>query len=339
MNSDDDNKTREETPSMMVKSLGYIGIHSVDLEGWRRFAGPLLGMQLVEDRAPWLALRMDEKRHRYLLQPSGKSGLAFAGFEVADAAALRRLASMLEQRGIRTQGGAKDEAGIRAVADFIWTTDPDGNRIEFFHGLEDADGPFVPGRSIGGFRTGELGMGHIVMLTPRFDEMSAYYRGALGFTLSDFHHKPFPAEFLHINPRHHSFALIGTDGPPAIHHLMCEYVHFDDVGRAYDMSLENPDSIGVSLGRHVNDHVTSFYARTPDRFLIEIGWAGRLIDDATWVAQELPSPSLWGHVRHWLPPERREHAREMTKAVGAKGIRAPVEVAPSQGFSKAPNKS
>ena len=317
----------------MIDSLGYIGIRSTDLPGWRQFAGQLLGMQVIEQSTSLLSLRMDGKRHRYLIENSATAGLAFVGFAVTDEPALQRLCIHLEQHGVKTHPGTKDDIDTRAVANFIWTIDPDGNRVEFFHGLSDASQPFVPGRPIGGFRTGELGMGHIVMLTPRFDAMSKFYKGTLGFGLSDFHHEPFPAEFLHINSRHHSFALIGTDSAPAIHHLMCEYVHFDDVGRAYDMALDTPESIGVSLGRHLNDHVISFYARTPDGFLIEIGWAGRLIDQKTWVPEALVSPSLWGHIRYWLPPERRAHAREMIKAIGEKGVRAPIQVVPSEGFA------
>ncbi len=317
----------------MIHSLGYIGIRSKDLPGWRAFAGTFLGMHVEDEGSGRLRLRMDGKVQRYLIEASAQSGLAFAGFEVEDAAALTRLLSHLAKHGVASKAGTAEEIAQRGVDDFAWVSDPDGNRIEFFYGLHDAATVFAPGLPLGGFRTGELGMGHIVMLTPRFDAMSAFYRGLLGFGLSDFHHEPFPAEFLHLNARHHSFALIGTDGAAAIHHLMCEYVHFDDVGRAYDRALEKPESIGVSLGRHVNDHVTSFYARTPDGFLIEIGWAGRLIDRGTWVPTELESPSLWGHIRYWLPAERRVHAQKMIKAIGEKGVRAPVEASRSDGFS------
>jgi hypothetical protein len=40
------------------------------------------------------------------------------------------------------------------------------------------------------------------------------------------------------------------------------------------------DRIGVRLGRHSNDYMTSFHARTPDAFMIEYGWGGRSIDPA-----------------------------------------------------------
>jgi hypothetical protein len=42
--------------------------------------------------------------------------------------------------------------------------------------------------------------------------------------------------------------------------------------------------------------MTSFYMRTPSDFLVEYGWGGRDVNDATGQPQELPSvASFWGH--------------------------------------------
>lgn len=320
----------------MINALAYLGIRSADPAQWPAFAGEFLGMQVVPagDGLP-MRLRMDDKCHRYLIEqaaPGETAGLACMGFEVADAAALAGVREQLAGAGIAATDGSEAEARVRGVDAFVWLTDPDGHRVEIGHGLRDAAEPFVPGKPIGGFRTGELGLGHIVLYTPRFDEMARFYQDTLGFRLSDFHEHPFPARFLHVNARHHSVALIGTDGPARVHHVMCEYLHFDDVGRAYDLALDQPERIAVTLGRHLNDHVISFYAYTPDQFFIEIGWAGRLIDDATWVPEELASPSLWGHVRNWLPPGPRAEAKDRVRALSARGVRAPVPVAPGGGF-------
>ena len=48
-----------------------------------------------------------------------------------------------------------------------------------------------------------------------------------------------------------------------MHHMMVELFSLDDVGQAYDVALGEPDRIGVTLGRHTNDFMTSFYAKTP----------------------------------------------------------------------------
>ena len=50
-----------------------------------------------------------------------------------------------------------------------------------------------------------------------------------------------------------------------------------------------------TLGRHANDHMVSFYVRTPGGFDIEYGTDGRLVDDATWISRETTAVSLWGH--------------------------------------------
>lgn len=317
----------------MINALGYIGLRSAALDEWQSFATEMLGMQVERNGSDRLSLRMDDKKHRYLIRQSDETGLDFIAFEVDSAASLEAVKELLEGRDIAIQSGTQTECQERAVTDFIWVRDPDNHRVEFFVGLQEGATPFVSGKPIGGFRTGELGLGHLVLNTPNFKAMDAFYRELLGFKLSDYHHEPFAAEFLHINARHHSLALIGGTGAPSIHHVMCEYVHFDDVGRAYDIALDDPEQIAVSLGRHMNDHVISFYARTPDQFFIEIGWAGRLINDATWQPQELDSPSLWGHIRYWLPEERRAKARVQIRALAERGVRFPVETNPSDGFA------
>ena len=35
-----------------------------------------------------------------------------------------------------------------------------------------------------------------------------------------------------------------------------------------------------TLGRHPNDRMFSFYAKTPSGFQFEFGWGGREVDDA-----------------------------------------------------------
>ena len=147
----------------------------------------------------------------------------------------------------------------------------------------------------------------------------------LGFGLSDYIEKPFRAYFFHVNARHHSLALIET-GSNGMHHLMVELFSLDDVGQAYDI-VQQEDRVNVTLGRHTNDLMTSFYARSPSAFMVECGWGGREIDPANWTPFEMhDGPSLWGHERVWLSPEDRAVAREMRMRAAAEGKRAPVQV-------------
>src|SRR6185437_1650815 len=153
-----------------------------------------------------------------------------------------------------------------------------------------------------------------------------FYQDLLGFRLSDYITQPFKAYFFHVNPRHHSLAFI-EQGVNSVHHLMVELFNFDDVGQGYDIALMHEDRIGTTLGRHVNDHVTSFYANTPSRFMVEYGWGGRIVDDATWQPQEVTQgPSLWGHDRRWLSGDDLAESRAMRMRIAQEGTRAPVQV-------------
>jgi hypothetical protein len=112
-----------------------------------------------------------------------------------------------------------------------------------------------------------------------------------------------------------------------MHHLMVELFSLDDVGQAYDIALSEEDRVTVTLGRHTNDFMTSFYCKSPSAFMIECGWGGREIDTGNWQAVEMfDGPSLWGHERVWLPAADREVAREMRMNAARDGKRAPVQV-------------
>ena len=169
-------------------------------------------------------------------------------------------------------------------------------------------------------------MGHAVLTAERLDDVIPFYTEILNFKPTDFILKPFKAYFFHINPRHHSLAFIDT-GKNGIHHLMVELCYLDDVGQAYDLALRKPETIGTTLGRHVNDHVTSFYSWSPSKFLVEYGWGGRTIDTGNWTPHErTEGPSLWGHDRMWLTPEAREEARQLRIGVAEADGRVAVNV-------------
>ena len=309
----------------MVEGLGYIGIRSRNLEDWATYATRFLGMQLVDKTNSMLSLRMDDRKQRVIVNADTDGGAAFFGWEVADAAALDYLAARLERAGVAVARGSRSLAGERRVRDLIVFNDPIGNRLEAFYGAEVSAEPFRPGRNISGFRTGPLGMGHAVLTVERVDDVLPFYRDVLGFGLSDYILRPFRAYFCHVNPRHHSLAFIET-GKNGIHHMMVELFSLDDVGQAYDIALTDPESIGSTFGRHTNDHVTSFYSWSPSGFMVEYGWGGRLVEPGNWTPEEAVGPSLWGHERAWLSPEKREEARAMRRKLAEDGIRQPVQV-------------
>jgi 2,3-dihydroxybiphenyl 1,2-dioxygenase len=311
---------------MSIQGLGYVGVRANSLEDWAQFGANFLGMQLTDRSRKTLALRMDDRRQRMIVAEDGGEGVAFFGWEVPDAAALDQFAARLEAAGVAVTRGSRALADERRVKDLIAFSDPLGNRLEIFHGAETTAEPFQPGRAISGFRTGPLGMGHAVLHVNNIDDAVPFYRDVLGFKLSDYMLRPFRAFFFHANPRHHSIAFIET-GRSATHHLMVECFNLDDVGQCYDLALREEGRVGVTLGRHINDEITSFYSNTPSGFMVEYGWGGRSIEPKTWEPVEVTwGPSMWGHDRMWMTPEGRVEARNLRIAAAAQGLRKPVNV-------------
>ena len=126
----------------------------------------------------------------------------------------------------------------------------------------------------------------------------AFYRDLLGFRLSDYMLRPFKAYFFHLNPRHHSLALMNECygmKSGELNHIMLETRSLEDVGRAYDIVRGRKLPLVLSLGQHSNDRMTSFYMKTPSGFSLEYGWGGLLVDDAVWRVKHHSTTKLWGH--------------------------------------------
>lgn len=311
---------------MELLALGYIGIRSAYLDDWGSYATGLLGMQPVDVTTGARAFRMDDRKQRLVISADAGDTIGFIGWEVADAPALGRLGAQLEAAGVDVTHATRGLADERRVADLIVFYDPAGNRLEAFHGAEIASDKFVPGRPISGFKTGPLGMGHVVLNVPDVEAMLPFYRDLLGFRVTDYGLSPYKLYFFHLNNRHHSFAMVGS-GKSSFHHFMVELFSLDDVGQGYDLAQLDEGRVAYTLGRHTNDHMTSFYSNTPSGFFVEYGWGAREIDPATWQAHEtFDGPSFWGHERLYMPEDQRARLRNMRLDAAARGVRAPLAV-------------
>jgi len=310
---------------MVLQSLGYIGVQSAKGSDWDDFAAGLLGMQKFDKAGSSRAFRMDDRKQRLIVNGGREEGLAFMGWEVESANDLDALASRLEDANVPVTLEAAQLADERHVLQLISFSDPEGNRIEVFHGPEIAADPFVPGRPISGFKTGSLGMGHAVLHVRDVDRLLPFYRDLLGFKVTDYGLQPVKLYFFHLNGRHHSFAMVGS-GRSGMHHFMVELLSLDDVGQGYDRFVGGEGELAYTLGRHSNDYMTSFYATTPSGFFVEYGWGARLIDPTTWQPHEtFDGPSFWGHDRVHLPPDSEVRGRlaGMRDDAAARGLRAP----------------
>src|ERR1700691_3512452 len=178
------------TEASVPQALSYVGVRAKDLADWASYGSGLLGLQCIDKSRSTLAFRMDDRKQRIMVDADGGEGIGFFGWEVADAAALDALGAQLESNEIMLGRGARALADERHVKDLITLSDPVGNRLEIFHGAETTAEPFKPGRSISGFRTGPLGLGHVVLNvdTPQtVARLMTFYRDTLGFRLTDYY--------------------------------------------------------------------------------------------------------------------------------------------------------
>jgi extradiol dioxygenase len=278
-----------------IAALGYVGVQSPRAAEWQTFGPEVLGMPLAPATGDAvIRLRMDERAYRLAIHPAEADALAYVGWELPGAAELDEAFAALERAGANPRRGTPDEAAARQVTDLVHVEDPAGNHLELFHGAA-SGGAFAPARPISGFKTGPLGLGHLVIgVGQAIDACRAFYLDVLGFRLSDAFESSFlRMVFMRVNPRHHSLAL-GTQ-KVGLHHIMIETNSIDDVGSTFDLCKARQVPLARALGRHSNDLMFSFYMETPSGFDVEYGWNGRLIDEAAWEPVVLSSTSLWGH--------------------------------------------
>src|SRR5262245_63115526 len=112
---------------MSIDALGYVGVRAKSVEACAGFGAKFLGLQLVDKSRGTLSFRMDDRKQRLVVSEDGGEGVAFFGWEVADAAMLERFAARLENRGVAVTRGTRALADERRVKDLIAFSDPLGN--------------------------------------------------------------------------------------------------------------------------------------------------------------------------------------------------------------------
>ena len=197
--------------AMQIEALGYVGVRSDRLDDWATFASGFLGMQIAERSAKSLRLRMDDRKQRLVIAPDIADGAALFGWELSDATALDALAARLEAARVDVK------RGNRALGDRTA-----GQGLDRFHGSHRHAARGLPWRRVRR-RAVQAGSCHLgvsdrsawrwpcgACRSRRSESLLPFYRDLLGFRLSDWLVKPFKAYFFHVNPRHHSLALIET---------------------------------------------------------------------------------------------------------------------------------
>ena len=252
---------------MLVQSLGYVGLRAKDIEDWSGYGTRLLGLQAV-DRS------RRRSRSAWTTASSGSSSMPTAARASASSAGRwrtprrsTRLGAHLEPHGIEVaRGVARARRGTARRRSAGGSTIPWATGWSSSTAPRSRRDPFVPGRNISGFRTGALGLGHVVLHVERIEEMMAFYRDILGFRAQ----RLFPAPV--------SALLLPREPAPPQHRVRR---HRQECGASHDAGAVQPrrrrpglrprrpakreetSRLAVTLGRHCGDCVTSFYTWNP----------------------------------------------------------------------------
>ena len=294
---------------MAIKSFGYIGISSQQTGAWRELACGVMGLEDVSARCnaqqDEAYFKMDDHPYSLFVSPGDTESLQVCGWETNSAEGLQEVADALSQAWVDFTWGDSALIARRRVQNVLCFQDPSGNDHEAFWGVVSDFRKLNSAAGVQHFVTGEQCMGHVVLPAPNFDETVAFLSDVLGFGLSDLmklRFTPDPDEpvtrlwFMHCNKRHHSLGLFEMPMPDGCVHMMLEVNDVDEVGRCNDRRIAADVKLTGTLGRHANDHMVSFYIRSPSGFDIEIGAEGRIVDDwSAYQVFESTVPSFWGH--------------------------------------------
>jgi biphenyl-2,3-diol 1,2-dioxygenase len=284
---------------MSIQRLGYLGFEVSDVPAWRAFLTQKLGvMETGGDDS--LRFRTDSRSWRLAIEAGPSDDISFAGFEVDSEDALDAVRRRLESQGVEVTTESAAVAAVRGVLGLISCRDAVDTRIEVYYGATELfQEPFVSPLGVSGFSTGDQGLGHYVLAVPDAEAALDFYIKGLGFHLSDIIDWELTETlktrlyFLHCNGRHHTLALASLPAPRKVHHFMLETTSMDDVGFAYDR-FDADELVMLTLGRHTNDHMFSFYGSTPSGFAVEYGWGARSIEPG-WSVVRYDKISSWGH--------------------------------------------
>lgn len=282
-----------------VEALGYVRLNAPDIGSWRSYATDILGLQVAEDVSAAtgdksLYLKQDDRSYRLAIDP-GDPGVPTFGWEVAHRGALDEVAALLDAAGVDVEEASAEYAQSRQTVGMIRCNDPAGNKCEFYYGATSDKNAFVSPTGAR-FTTGDMGIGHAFVMVPDGKAFEQFY-ARLGFKVSDYIQfgPGAAATFMHCNARHHTLAFVEIPNVSNLLHLMLEVDEIDTVGRSWAKCLADEVPIVMTLGRHTNDRMFSFYSASPNGVAFEYGTGGIRVDDDSWTVERYDAISYWGH--------------------------------------------
>ena len=306
-----------------ITRLVYPVFEVKDLAKWQVFADNAWGLPLQSSGAGDSEVVIDESGCRIILRQGKANDIVAAGWECDD---LEGLYSSLEQSGANPQWADEAFAKSRGTDRLFTVTDPSGVALEIFSSSS-PNSDFIASKHGLDFVTGEMGFGHITLVTGVYDALEDFYRQQLGMGLSDYidweivNGVKLHLGFFHANPRHHSLAAGRMSGlSRRLHHFMLQVKDRHQVGASFDRIRNHRIRVANEIGVHPNCHTFSFYVKTPSGFEMELGAEGKSVD-VNDTEREIPTYdclSIWGHkmsARDQLPLKALATVKKWTGGV------------------------
>jgi len=282
--------------------LGYLVFEVRRPARWADFCEHMLALPApVANTDGSMGWQVDEAAQRLIVSEGPADDLAALGLQCANEEVLDRLVHRLQAAGCMVAAGDAALCRARRVQRLHRCVDPCGNAVELFTGLEPAATPFKSTAFPEGFRTGDLGLGHAVLVSHDIERMEAFYVDLLGFGVTErLATRVGPMDirgvFLHCNPRHHSLALFDMPLRKRMHHFMLQAERLCDIGLAFERARRHKVPLSLELGQHpAPDATFSFYGETPSGFDFEIGAGTQTINPEGWQTHRTDVTSSWGH--------------------------------------------
>ena len=284
--------------------LGYIVIETNKFAEWRRFGRDAIGMHLDETLSDVIRFRLDDNECRFLLQRGPAEDVSTLGWQLDDHATFDEVVSRVTRQGVPITEGTAEEAALRGVERLVRFPGPNGLAQEIFARAHTSSTPLD--MRLGGFVTGESGIGHVAIAAKKPHQMRGYYDTVFNARLSDYIDETMSGlrvkiRFLRVNERHHSVAIAAVNRLPInpirtqVQHLNIQVTDLDDLTASYQRVRELGFEMALGVGQHINDKELSYYAVTPSGFDWEVGWNPIVVDEKTWEPTSYQGISIWGH--------------------------------------------
>lgn len=246
------------------QKLGYIELNVTDIGRSRSFYERLVGLEFVgEGERGEVLLRCDTDHHSLVLHQAAEPGLKRVGWMLEDEAQFAPLHDALSRHNVAWRELPTTECRARHLGRATRMVEPkSGVTFEFYRPAETRPYAFRP--SVARIQR----LGHAVIRTAHYHEVTAFLREVLNFAESDSLGEAIAFFRCFPNPFHHGFG-VGNGTRNGWHHVNFMVTEIDDIGRA----LHRLNAAGVPIvygpGRHPASGSVFLYWLDPDGMTVE----------------------------------------------------------------------